>query len=73
MNLTKDLPYLPMYLETRHVGGSRRRGRNAVNAWAADTLVAVPRRRAELEAAAAKEQAAKEQREQPKSRKRRAS
>lgn len=34
----KGWPRLDMYLSTRKVGGSRRRARNAVNMWAADTL-----------------------------------
>jgi hypothetical protein len=38
------LPDLKLYLTTRRVHGSRRRGRNAVNMWAADTLVACARR-----------------------------
>ncbi len=42
-NLTRGLPYLPMYLKTRHVRGSRRRGRNASNSWAVDMLVKVKR------------------------------
>lgn len=36
-----------MYLSTGKVGSSKRKGRNASNRWAADTLVAIVRKRRE--------------------------